>query len=226
MSMLRMLFFAFLALAVLTVIILICTILWYRKMKASSIVNSETDGLITKIVSRNYKDSDDGLKKTSHTLYVTYHVNGRELRTQMALRDKEQTYQEGQSVTVLYDESFPRHAYVKGDPEPPPFLMNYLALAILFAFLSVSLLIFPAPYLLGFTKSQKDVYDIVLKSVFFLLALSAFILYPRTSDYKKEIEKRRKVGKKFSPTRIVALLVTLDTGFDIAFYIVFDLILK
>ena len=81
--------------------------------------------------------------------------------------EEEFSYQEGQSVTILYDEKSPRHPSVKGDKEPKMVWQNYLVFAIVSFVIVAIVFVVTMPSTLDFTKDQRNLHGMMLHMVLF-----------------------------------------------------------
>ena len=132
------------------------------------------------------------------------------------------SFQEGQSVTVLYDESKPRHSYVKGDKEPQLAWRNYMIVSVILFALCAIVLIMTMPLTLGFSRMQKERFNFVMHIFFFLFAIAGLIIYPRTKEYKN----KRKNGISARKELGAFILILGKTGFDLIWDIIEMLITK
>lgn len=197
-------------------LLMLYTIRQYMAKKDISSLTSEADGEIVRVTKLDYKDTDSGEKKTMYTLKVIYSVGGKQYKTGMRTREDGVSFQEGQSVTVLYDEADPRHAIVKGDRNPQDLWREHFIAAVILLVLPVVVIVIILPSILGFSEKQRDIFNMVLKAAFFLALLVGMIVYSRSKTYKAQREKGVSVRKE-----MVAFVVILaKLGFDIIFDII------
>ena len=182
-------FILFLCITIVFAIIMLYTICWYMRKKDISALTSEICGEIVKVTKQDYKDPDSGEDKTVYTLKIAYSVNGRQYKTEMRTYGEEISFQEGQSVTVLYDENKPHRSMIKGDKQPQMLWRNYLVAAIMLFVISAAIFIITIPSTLGFSKEHRRMFRTVMHAVFFLIGLAGIIVYPRTREYKTRREE-------------------------------------
>ena len=209
-------FILYLCITIVVVLFMVYMVRWYMKKKDISSLTSEADGEIVKVTKQDYKDPDSGDKKTFYTLKVAYSVGGRQYKTSMCASEEVESFQEGQSATVLYDKNKPRHSYVKGDKEPQLFWRNYMIVSVILFALCVIVLVMTMPLTLGFSGAQKERFDFVMHIVFFLFSIAGLIIYPRTKEYKKKRENGISARKELG----AFILIICKTGFDLIWDIV------
>ncbi|WP_242940001.1 DUF3592 domain-containing protein [Ruminococcus flavefaciens] len=190
------------------------------KKKDISSLTSEADGEIVKVTKQDYKEPDSGDKKTVYTLKVAYSVGGRQYKASMCTSEEGESFQEGLSVTVLYDKNKPRNSYVKGDKEPQLVWRNYMIGSIILFVVWVVVFIMTMPSTLGFTRIQKERFDFVMHIVFFLFSIAGLIVYPRTKEYKKKRENGISARKELG----AFILIICKTGFDLIWDLIVMLI--
>ncbi|WP_295072385.1 DUF3592 domain-containing protein [Ruminococcus sp.] len=204
-------FILYLCITVVMVLFMVYMIRWYMREKDISSLTSEADGEIVKVTKQNYKEPDSGEKKIVYTLKVAYFVDDRQYKTSMCTYEDGVSFQEGQSVTVLYDENRPRHSYVKGDKQPQLRWRNYMIGSIILFVVWVIVFIMTMPLTLGFTRTQKERFNFVMHIFFFLFSIAGLIIYPRTKEYKKKRENGISARKELG----AVILIICKTGFDL-----------
>ena len=209
-------FILFLCITMASALFMVYMIYWYIQQKDISSLTSETDGEVLNVVKQDYKDPDSGEEKTAYTLKVAYYVGGRQYKTSMRTSEEGESFQKGQSVTVMYDENKPRHSYVKGDKQPQFNWRNYMVGSVVLFVVFVIILILTMPMTLGFSSVQKERFDIVTHIVFFLCCLAGLIIYPRTKEYKR----RRENGISAKKALGVFILILVKTGLDLIWDII------
>ena len=215
-------FILYLCITIVSALFMLYMIHWYIQKKDISSLTSEADGEIVKVTKQDYKEPDSEEKKTVYTLKVAYSVSGRQYKTSMRTIEEGGSYQEGQSVTVMYDKNKPRHSYVKGDKEPQLVWRNYMIVSVILFALCVIVLIMTMPLTLGFSRTQKERFNFVMHIFFFLFAIIGLIVYPRTKEYKKKRENGISARKELG----AFILIIGKTGFDLIWDIIEMLIKK
>ena len=200
-----------LCLTVITAMIMLYAIRWYILKKDISTLTSEAEGNIVRIINQPYKDPDSGDDKIMYTVKVDFSTDGRRYKTVMKTNDDEFSFQEGQSVTVLYDEKNPRHSIIKGDKDHKIILREYVIAAIIIFVIAATIFVITIPSTLGFSRDQKKIFDTVMNGIFFLTGLAGLIIYPRTKTYKSQ----RKKGVSAKKELAVFILIISKTGFDL-----------
>lgn len=183
-------------------------------MKDTSALTSETEGIIDKVIRQKATDEHDA-KIIVCELRISFEVNGKKYKTSMRLTDDENSYQEGQSVTVLYDEAKPRHAMVKGDENPQRLWQMYPIAAFILFVLAVTILVITLPDTLHFTKDGSELFKACRNAVFCLICLAFIIFYRRSKEFKKAREEGRKPYKDIA----FAIVIMAKAAFDVVWYI-------
>lgn len=188
---------------------------WYKKMKDTSALTSEAEGTVIKILTQ--KTANEAGEKTNlHDIRVSYEVDGRKYKASRKVVGEESGFQEGQSVTVLYDADKPRHSMVKGDEHPERTWQIYPIAALLLFIAMLTILIITLPYTLGFTSEGKKLFDACFKAFFCLMCLTFILFYRHTKEYKKERETSK---KKVNGNIAFAVVFMLKAAFDVVWYI-------
>ena len=209
-------FILYLCITIFSALFMVYMIHWYIQKKDISSLTSEVDGEIVKVVKRDYKDPDSGDNKTACTLKVAYSVNGRQYKTSMQTNEECGSYQEGQSVTVMYDKNDPRHSYIKDDKQPQLVWRNYMISSVILFTAFLIVFILTMPLTLDFSSAQKERFNFVVHIFFFLFAIAGLIVYPRTKEYKKKRENGISARKEL----VTFILIIGKTGFDLIWDII------